>query len=209
MNSVIKSIAIQPPAWMRSLYGGALWRGDIDAQSIYLTFDDGPVPDPTLWVLSVLKEYDIKATFFCVGDNIRKHPDVFNAVIEAGHTVGNHTYNHMQAFKTSASEYYDNIEKSQKINNSRLFRPPHGQLYPWQMKRLKNEFDKVVFWDVMPLDYDASLTGKEVTHLATQYVRNGSVIVFHDSLKAKPRLTTALPTTIDFLLKKGYTFKTI
>ncbi len=200
---------IQPPQWMRCFYGSAFWRGDNNKKEVYLTFDDGPVPDPTLWVLKLLRSYGIKATFFCVGDNVLKHPDVFSAIVADGHAVGNHTFHHTKAFNVSKRDYFDDIELAGRHCNSTLFRPPHGQLYPWYMKELGMRFRQIVFWDVMPMDYDNRLTGRQVTQNAINCVRNGSVIVFHDSLKAKARLVEALPATIDYLMGEGYTFKTI
>jgi peptidoglycan/xylan/chitin deacetylase (PgdA/CDA1 family) len=200
---------IQPPQWMRHFYNGAFWRGDDNKKEVYLTFDDGPVPDPTYWVIGLLKTYGIKATFFCVGDNVRKHPEVFESIVAQGHTVGNHTFHHSRAFSMSRKDYFTDIDLASTSNPAKLFRPPHGQLYPWYMGKLKERFDKVVFWDVMPMDYDSTLSGEKVADNAIRYVRNGSVIVFHDSLKAKDRLVEALPRTIDYLLGEGYTFNTI
>lgn len=209
MRLIRSNDMIQPPQWMRCFYGSAFWRGDKSKKEVYLTFDDGPVPDPTLWVLRLLRSYGIKATFFCVGDNVLKHPDVFSAIIADGHSVGNHTFHHAKAFGMSKRDYFADIELAGLHCNSTLFRPPHGQLYPWYMKELGARFRQIVFWDVMPMDYDNRLNGNQVTQNAINYVRNGSVIVFHDSLKAKDRLVEALPATIDYLVGEGYTFKNI
>lgn len=207
MRLIGKKQMIQPPQWMRCLYGSAFWRGNSTAKTIYLTFDDGPVPDPTPWVLDLLQQYSIKATFFCVGENIDKHPDIFQRVIEAGHSVGNHTYHHTKAFSVTKEQYFREIEWCNQRMKTSLFRPPHGQIYPWYLRQLNTLFDKIVFWDVMPMDYDNRLTGQEVFEHVMEHVRPGSVIVFHDSLKAKERLTTALPRTIEHLIKRGYTFE--
>ena len=207
MNPFSKRQMIQPPQWMRCLYGSAFWRGNSTEKTIHLTFDDGPVPDPTPWVLDLLKQYDIKGTFFCVGENIDKHPHIFQQVVEQGHSVGNHTYHHTKAFCVSREEYFREIELANQRMKTGLFRPPHGQLYPWYMKELNKIFNKIVLWDVMPMDYDNRLNAKEVFENVRQFVRPGSVIVFHDSLKARDRLKTALPQTIEHLLNEGYTFK--
>lgn len=198
---------IQPPQWMRCFYGSAFWRGSSTGKTIHLTFDDGPVPNPTTWVLDLLKQYDIKATFFCVGENIDKHPELYQQLLEQGHSVGNHTYHHTKAFAVSRETYFREIGLANQRMKTGLFRPPHGQLYPWYLKELNKIFDKIVFWDVMPMDYDSRLNAKEVFDNVRQYVRPGSVIVFHDSLKARDRLITALPQTIEHLLNEGYTFK--
>lgn len=183
------------------------WRGDSTQKKVYLTFDDGPIPEQTPWVIKLLQQYNIKATFFCVGDNIRKHPDVFQMLISNGHSIGNHTFNHLQLFKNSRSFYFDNIEKCSSIAGyPKLFRPPHGQIMPWHIRKLLKSFDKVVFWDVMPKDYDQDLTPEQVFDNVRKYVRNGSIIVFHDSLKSGERMRFALKNTIEMLKNDGFEF---
>ena len=197
----------QPPFFYRALFPGVIWRIPSDKKCVYLTFDDGPVPNPTPWVLNLLKQYNIKATFFCVGENVGKHPDIYQQITEQQHAVGNHSYHHTRAFNVSRKEYFDEIALAQQKIQTRLFRPPHGQLYPWYIKELNKTFDKIVFWDVMPMDYDNRLDATQVFENVKQYVRPGSVVVFHDSLKALDRLQTALPKTIEYLLNEGFTFK--
>lgn len=183
------------------------WRGDSTQKKVYLTFDDGPIPEQTPWVIKLLQQYNIKATFFCVGDNIRKHPDVFQMLISNGHSIGNHTFNHLQLLKNSRSFYFDNIEKCSSIAmHPKLFRPPHGQIMPWHIRKLLKSFDKVVFWDVMPKDYDQDLTPEQVFDNVRKYVRNGSIIVFHDSLKSGERMRFALKNTIEMLKNDGFEF---
>ena len=209
MNIIGNKQMIQPPQWMRALYGDAFWREKTTDKTVYLTFDDGPVPHPTPWVLDLLKQYNIKATFFCVGENIDKHPEIYRQLIEQKHSVGNHCYHHTKAFSVSHKEYFKDIARANHKMETTLFRPPHGQLYPWYMKELNKIFSKIVFWYVMPMDYDSRLTANDVFENVRQFVRPGSVVVFHDSLKAFDRLQTALPRTIEELLSKNYTFKTL
>ncbi len=198
---------VQPPQWLRMLYPGTFWRGDENNKVVYLTFDDGPVPEVTEWVCARLEERNIKATFFCVGENAAKYPGLYLMLKEAGHATGNHTYNHLPAWKCSGSEYFKNINKGAEVIDSDLFRPPHGQLFPWQIKELKKNFREIVMWDVLSKDYDKRLAAGEVFNNVKHNVRPGSVIVFHDSVKARTGLEKALPQTLDYLLDEGYRFE--
>jgi len=209
MMRAISHWEVQPPQWIRMFYQGTFWRGDIKDKVVYLTFDDGPVPEVTEWVCKELGERRIKATFFCVGENVVKHPELYRLLKEEGHRTGNHTYNHLPAWKCSGKEYFKNVDRGAKVIDSDLFRPPHGQLYPWQVANLKKRFGKIVMWDVLSKDYDSHLTADEVFDNVKRNVRNGSVIVFHDSLKARPSLEKALPQTLDHLLKEGYRFEVL
>ncbi len=179
---------------------------DKDEKTIFLTFDDGPVQEVTPWVCDELKRRDVKATFFCVGENVTQHPDIYQRVIEDGHKTGNHSFNHLPAWRCSGKEYFRNIEMGMSQIGSKLFRPPHGQLYPWQMSKLKGLFSRVVMWDVLSKDYDKRLSAEEVFQNVKHHVRPGSIIVFHDSVKAWPRLKKALPETLDYLIGQGYSF---
>lgn len=203
---MIRSWSIQPPAWIRLIFKDALWRMDKDEKTIFLTFDDGPVQEVTPWVCDELKRRDVKATFFCVGENVTQHPDIYQRVIEDGHKTGNHSFNHLPAWRCSGKEYFRNIEMGMSQIGSKLFRPPHGQLYPWQMSKLKGLFSRVVMWDVLSKDYDKRLSAEEVFQNVKHHVRPGSIIVFHDSVKAWPRLKKALPETLDYLIGQGYSF---
>lgn len=203
----MKNWIVQPPNIVRWLFYKALWRLPKERKQVALTFDDGPVPEQTPWVLDTLDKYGIKATFFCVGDNIHKHREIFEQLTARGHKVGNHTYNHIQYFHKSWESYQANIEKSRQIDGgSRLFRPPHGQMMPWRIKALLKQFDNVVFWDVMPEDYDKNLTPEQVLDRVKKHVRNGSIINFHDSIKAGERMRYALIGTIEYLKEEGYEF---
>jgi len=172
---------------------------------VYLTFDDGPIPEVTPFVLNLLEEYGIKATFFCVGDNVRKYPEVFEQIKVAGHQVGNHTFNHLQGFKYSTIKYTKNVEKADKYIKSPLFRPPHGQFHFFQLLMLVRKY-KIVMWDVITRDYNGELSGEFVLNIVKEYTRNGSIIVFHDSLKAEKNMKYALPKAIEFLIEEGYKF---
>lgn len=200
---------VRPNRILRWLYQGVYWRGDSDKKEIFLTFDDGPIPEVTPWVLNLLKEYNIKATFFCVGENVLKNADIFKQLLEDGHEVGNHTYHHINSWKYTEKEYFESIDKAQRLYSFKLFRPPHGKVYPWNIKRLKTVFNKIVMWDVLTYDYDTGLSHDEVFNNLTNNVRNGSVIVFHDSIKAWPHLEKILPKSIEWLKNNNYQFNLI
>ena len=197
----------QPPLILRWIYPRALWRMDRNDKSVYLTFDDGPIPGVTPWVLDLLDKYDIKATFFLVGDNVRKHPEEFKMIVERGHRVGNHTFNHIRGFEYFSDNYLENTEKANELIKSDLFRPPHGHMRWMQYFQLRSKY-KIVMWDLVTRDYSKRLNGEDVFKVVKKYVRNGSIITFHDSLKSEKNLKYALPRSIEWLLKEGYTFKT-
>lgn len=196
----------QVPGFVRDLFPKALWRMDPNEKAVYLTFDDGPIPVITPWVIDLLEHYNIKATFFMVGDNVRKHPQEYNLVVEAGHRVGNHTFNHLKGLYTSKQEYLENVEKADALIHSDLFRPPHGLLRRSQYNSLKERY-KIVMWDLVTRDYSYRLNGEEVLEKVKKLVRNGSIITFHDSLRSQENLKYALPRAIEWLLEQGYSFK--
>lgn len=195
----------QPPAILRWLYPKALWRMNPEEKTVYLTFDDGPIPGITPWVLDLLDHYGIKATFFLVGDNVRKHPEEFRMIVERGHRVGNHTYNHVRGFSYAAPQYLENVEKADALIRSNLFRPPHGFMGWKQYHTLFRRY-RIVMWDLVTRDYSKRLNGKEVFEKVKKYVRNGSIITFHDSLKSEKNLRYALPRSIEWLMQQGYSF---
>ncbi len=198
-------LLVRPPQILRRIYKDSLWRMNPNEQKIYLTFDDGPIPELTTWVLDVLKKYNIKATFFCVGENIIKNPKIFERIKQEGHQVGNHTHNHLKGWKSSTSNYVSNIEKCQQLTQTNLFRPPYGRITKKQFNLVKNSY-KVVFWDVLTCDYDKFTSPKKCLKNSIKYTRNGSIIVFHDNIKADKNLMFALPQYIEHFLKLNYKF---
>ena len=175
---------------------------------VYLTFDDGPIPEETPWVLDLLDRYGIKATFFMVGDNVRRHPELLEEVRRRGHSYGNHTMHHLQGMKTLTRRYLRDIAEACEHIDSPLFRPPHGLLRWKQARAIKDHFN-IVMYDLVSRDYSRKLTGPEVLANVKRYARNGSIIVFHDSLKASRNMRYALPNAIEWLLEQGYEFRPI
>ena len=198
----------QPARWMRKLYPHATWRMNPEEHAVYLTFDDGPIPEATPFILKTLADFDIKATFFMVGDNVRKFPHLYQQVRDAGHQIGNHTMNHLGSFRHWTTTYVINVFQANELIHSHLFRPPHGwmrhSVYYWIKK-----YYRVVFWDVVTRDYSNRLTAEDVVNNVKRLTRNGSIITFHDSLKSIDKLYTALPESIQWLKDQGYEFKII
>jgi peptidoglycan/xylan/chitin deacetylase (PgdA/CDA1 family) len=190
------------------MYPSAVWRKDASVKKLYLTFDDGPVPDITPWVLDVLKQYKIKATFFCVGDNIQKHPDIYNRILTEKHRTGNHTFHHLNGWNTDTNKYLDNISKCAEVVNSNLFRPPYGKLKQTQLKRIGKDYS-IVMWDVLSGDYDKNTNPEKCLNNVVQAARNGSVIVFHDSVKSFKNLEYTLPRFIEYAQRQGFEFEAL
>lgn len=197
----------QPAKWLRWLYPNALWRMDKKVHAVYLTFDDGPVPESTPFILDTLAKYNVKATFFMVGENVLRYHVLYNRIVEEGHQVGNHTFNHMGSFKHWALTYGINTEKANELIHAHLFRPPHGwmrwSVYWWLSKRYK-----IVMWDLVTRDYSKWMTPEDVLKNVKRYARNGSIITFHDSMKSIDKLKYALPEALKWLKEQGYEFKT-
>ena len=196
----------QPAIYLRWLYPRALWRMNRHERSVYLTFDDGPIPEATPFILDVLREHGVHATFFMVGDNVRKYPDLYKRILTEGHQIGNHTHNHIGGIRHSVHEYSYNVEKANAYINAHLFRPPHGWMRLAQYALLSRKY-KVVMWDLVTRDYSKWLTAEDVVNNVKRYARNGSIITFHDSLKSIDKLRTALPQSIQWLKEQGYQFK--
>ncbi len=196
----------QPPQFLRRLYPRACWRMSVSEKSVYLTFDDGPIPEVTPWVLDVLDKYGIKATFFMVGDNVRKHPDEYKMVVERGHRIGNHTFNHLKGVGESTERYVANIDKADCYLSTDLYRPPHGIMRKAQYRALTKRY-RIVMWDLVTRDYNPKLSGEQVLNKVKKYARNGSIITFHDSLRSIENLRYALPRAIEWLQGEGYAFK--
>ena len=197
----------QPSKWLRWIYPHALWRMDKHDHSVYLTFDDGPIPESTPFILETLAKFDVKATFFMVGENVLRYHDLYNDIVNAGHRVGNHTFNHMGSFKHWTLSYALNTSKANELIHSDLFRPPHGWMRPSVYWWLSRQY-KIVMWDLVTRDYSKWLTGEDVFNNVKRYARNGSIITFHDSLKSIEKLKIALPKSIAWLKEQGYEFKT-
>ena len=198
----------QPAIYLRWLYPKALWRMDRHERAVYLTFDDGPIPEATPFILETLRTEGVKATFFVVGDNVRKYPELFQQILNEGHGVGNHTHNHIGGLRHTIKEYSYNVEKANAYIHSRLMRPPHGWMRLSQYAWLSRKF-KVVMWDVVTRNYSKWLTAEDAVNKVKRYARNGSIITFHDSLKSIEKLRTALPESIKWLKEQGYTFKVL
>lgn len=197
----------QPTMWLRWLFPKAIWRMDPTEKAVYLTFDDGPIPEATPFILDTLKEHGVKATFFMVGDNVHKYPELLERITAEGHQVGNHTYNHLGAFKHWTVTYIINTFKANELIHAHLFRPPHGVMRWSEYYWLRKHF-KVIMWDLVTRDYSKWTTAEDVFNNVKRYARNGSIITFHDSLKSIEKLRTALPQALKWLKEQGYAFKT-
>ena len=210
----------QPARFLRWIYPHAIWRMDPSAKAVYLTFDDGPIPEATPYVLEVLAHYGIKATFFMVGDNVRKHPDVFRQVVAEGHRIGNHTFNHIGGFRWLSWKYLENTQKANDIMQTTmeqagvkperpldLFRPPHGWMRTLQYRAIRRQGYRIIMWDLVTRDYSRRLTAEEVMVNVKRYARNGSIITFHDSLRSIEKLRQILPAALEWLLAQGYEFR--
>jgi len=188
------------------IYPRFLWRMPATDPCIYLTFDDGPVPGVTPWVLEQLKEFNAKATFFCVGDNIRKHPETFREVVREGHSIGNHTYNHLNGWKTPTEEYLQNMNRSEQLYPTRLFRPPYGRIKKKQADGILPHH-RIIMWSVLTRDYSAGLSPEKCLKNAIKNTRKGAIVLFHDSLKARRNLEFVLPRYLEHFSRLGYRFE--
>ena len=197
----------QPAVFLRWIYPHALWRMDKREKAVYLTFDDGPIPEATPFILDTLERFGAKATFFMVGDNAQKYPHLLAEVKARGHRIGNHTYNHIGGLRWWSWHYLDNVVKADKILKTDLFRPPHGWMKIMQYRVLRHCGFRVVMWDVVTRDYSRRLTADDVLHNVKRYTRPGSIITFHDSLKSIDKLKHALPEALQWLAQEGYEFK--
>jgi len=202
---------IKSPLLLKWYYPSLLWNKSRTEKVIYLTFDDGPIPNVTDFVLKTLKVFNAKATFFCIGDNIVKHPEVFERVKNDGHAIGNHTFNHLKGWKTDNETYLQNTLKCQKLTQTNLFRPPYGRIKKSQISNLKSQISelKIIMWDVLSGDFDTQLSPEKCYQNVIKHTENGSIIVFHDSLKAFDRLSYALPKVLAYFTEKGFIFSTL
>lgn len=196
----------QPSKWLRWLYPSAIWRMNHNEKAVYLTFDDGPIPEATPWIVETLDKYGVKATFFMVGDNVRKYPELYELIKSHGHQVGNHTYNHIGGLKHSYKNYLRNVLKADDYIHSNLFRPPHGWMRTDQYLYLRKKFT-IIMWDLVTRDYSKRLNADEVFENVKAYTRPGSIITFHDSLRSIDKLKKILPKSLEWLKAQGYEFK--
>ena len=194
---------LQVPEILKSVIKNVVWRINPAKKVIYLTFDDGPNSRVTPLVLDILDRFEVKATFFCVGENVSRFPDVFDEVKRRGHTVGNHTFNHLKGFEYSTDDYVRNVKKASEFIDSRLFRPPHGQIKPSQIKALKYDY-LIIMWDFITYDYDKRIEPEKIIAEVKKRSRNGSIVVFHDSLKAEKNVLQVLPEALRFWKENGY-----
>ena len=207
---------IKVPKIIKLLFFNQVWDIPNSENTIYLTFDDGPTPEITERVLEILDKHHIKATFFCIGDNVRKHPEIVQKILSKQHSVGNHTYSHLKGWKTPTKTYINNTEACRMklnsqftIQNSQIFRPPYGKITPWQSFKLRKLGYKIIMWDVLSKDYDTSISAEKCYENVIQNVSSGSIIVFHDSNKAKVNILNSLEKTIETLKSKGFNFEKI
>ena len=203
-------IKYQLPAWLQRIYPGAIWRGDTTRKVVYLTFDDGPIPEVTPKLLDVLEQEKVHATFFMVADNVTKYPQIYHRVVANGHRIGNHTYHHIKGTKYKLADYIADVKKADVIlGGTKLFRPPYGRVLPKQLIALRSQGYKIILWDVLTHDYEKSHTAEDLVRIVKRYVRNGSIITFHDSIKSNERMLAAVPMVIRELRNDGYTFETL
>jgi peptidoglycan/xylan/chitin deacetylase (PgdA/CDA1 family) len=202
-------------SFAKLIFPNYIWGISTKKPVVYLTFDDGPIPEVTPWVLDLLTEYNAKATFFCIGDNINKHPEIFLKIYQNKHTIGNHTYNHLKGWNANAVDYVENTLKCQKeieehtTSATKLFRPPYGKITNKQSTILRKKGFKIIMWNVLSKDYDASINYKTCIERVLNNIKPGSIIVFHDSVKAFPNLQKALPVILKSLKQKGYSFEAL
>ena len=203
---------IKTPFWLRLIYRSCIWRKPNQDRVLYLSFDDGPHPEATPFVLEQLSKFDAKASFFCIGKNVQLYPEIYDAILAAGHVVGNHTQNHMNGWKNTTENYITDIQEATKVMDSNLFRPPYGRISFSQIKALRLDPalpQQIMMWDVLSGDFDTTITGEQCANNVIQYAGPGSIVVFHDSAKAMDRLRIALPKVLAHFSKLGYQFKAL
>jgi peptidoglycan/xylan/chitin deacetylase (PgdA/CDA1 family) len=199
---------VRPPYFLRKYFNELVWNIPTEEKTIYLTFDDGPIPEVTPWVLQTLERYNAQATFFCVGDNANRYPKLFEQLKNSNHTHANHTYNHLNGWKTNDKDYFKNISRANLTIQSKFFRPPYGRITPTQIHVIKKHY-KIIMWDVLSKDYNTTLTGEQCFQNVILNAKPGSIVVFHDSIKAKERLQYALPKVLEHYSNLGYRFNAI
>ena len=196
---------VRPPTYLRFLYPGVVWNKPTNEKILYLTFDDGPTPEVTSSVLDLLAFYKAKATFFCIGENVKKYPTLYNRIKIEGHSIGNHTNTHPNSWKVKYDFFLNDVEEARKVIDSTLFRPPYGKLTPRTLFALRKMY-KIIMWDVISCDFDEKVSAEQVEKNVIEYAANGSIIVFHDSVKAAPRMLEVLPKILKHFTESGYSF---
>lgn len=204
----MKSYWIKTHFLFKRIFGQYIWDLPTPTKTVYLTFDDGPTPEITEWVLAQLEKHNAKATFFCIGQNIENHPDIFKKTVAAGHSIGNHTFDHLNGWKTKTALYLENVAKCRQTmaaNNvaTSLFRPPYAKVKRAQWKALTREY-KIIMWDVLSADFDQTITPEKCMDNVLKHINPGSIIIFHDSIKASENMRYALPKTLEYLSENGY-----
>jgi len=215
----MRTYPVKTPGIVKRIFGKYRWQIHTGKKEIYLTFDDGPIPEITSWVLQNLSQYDAKATFFCIGENVKKHPKIFQKIVSDRHSIGNHTNDHLNGWKTGGSEYIDNIEKAEGIFRSQIadkqkltidiFRPPYGKIKTSQANRIIKKGYDIIMWDVLSGDFDQSISKEKCLKNVLKNTNSGSIVVFHDSKKAFKKLEYVLPKTLEYFTNRGYEFKGI
>ncbi|NNT71339.1 polysaccharide deacetylase family protein [Flavobacterium sp. IMCC34852] len=206
------SLWVKTNRFIKTVFPKYIWEIPNHEKKVFLTFDDGPIPEVTEWTLAQLKKHNAKATFFCIGHNIQKHPEIFKTVIDDGHSIGNHTFNHLKGWETSLEDYIENTKKCSEIitncqlntEHSQLFRPPYGKIKPAQATALRKQGYKIIMWDIISMDFDQTISPEKCLDNVLKNIESGSIIVFHDSVKAWKNLEYALPKTLAFLKEKGF-----
>ena len=212
----MKLYITKTPKSIQRIFSKYLWRFSSDKKEIYLTFDDGPTPEITHFVLEQLKKFEAKATFFLIGKNVTNHPELYQQILNENHTVGNHTNNHLNGFKTKTKEYLKNVLEAENViwstnkkSATKLFRPPYGRIKSKQAKEIQKLGYKIIMWSVLSADFDVTISKEKCLQNVLKNTQNGSIIVFHDSVKASEKLTYVLPKVLEFYTEKGFTFKAI
>ena len=204
----ISDLLIHPPKLVKNFFGSITWKINTTEKVIYLTFDDGPIPEITEKILMALDIFDAKATFFCVGENVKKYPSIYNEILSQGHTTGNHTFSHLNGSKTGISEYLENIEKASQYIESDLFRPPHGRMKTSQQNEIRKNYN-IVLWDVLSFDFNNNISTEKCFNNVKHFARPGSVIVFHDNIKSEENMFYALTQTLLLYKELGYRFEAL
>ena len=197
------------PKIIKLLFPTYVWNIKTSDKNLYLTFDDGPTPEITDWVLNKLSEYNAKATFFCLGKNVQNYPEIYNRILTGGHAVGNHTFTHMEGWRTTPEEYINDVKETSIYIKSKLFRPPYGRITITKSKALQKLGYKIIMWDVVAIDWSTNTSKKKTAENVIKNSKPGSIIVFHDSVKAEKNMKYALSQTLDFFSNEGYMFKEI